>query len=224
MRILLVEDERRLSDVMKKGFTEQGFAVDQTFDGEDGLYLASSESYDVIILDVMLPKKDGITICKELRKKAIETPILMLTSKNQLIDKVTGLDAGADDYLTKPFEFMELKSRVQALLRRSHKQAESKIKIDSLEVDPLQHIAKRDGKEIKLTPKEFAILELLARHKNEAITRTQIIEHTWDYNFDSMSNVVDVFIATLRKKIDEGQKTKLLHTVHGVGYKLGIKK
>lgn len=224
MRILLVEDELRLSDVMKKGFAEQGFAVDQTFDGEDGLYLASSESYDVIILDVMLPKKDGIAICKELRKKEIETPILMLTSKNQLIDKVTGLDAGADDYLTKPFEFMELKSRVQALLRRSHKQAESKIKIDSLEVDPLQHIAKRDGKEIKLTPKEFAILELLARHKNEAVTRTQIIEHTWDYNFDSMSNVVDVFIATLRKKIDEGQKTKLLHTVHGVGYKLGIKK
>lgn len=224
MRILLIEDEKRLSEIIKKGLIEQGFAVDQAFDGEEGVYLAELESYDLVILDVMLPKMDGITVCKELRKKQIDTPILMLTSKNQLIDKVTGLDAGADDYLTKPFEFIELKSRIQALLRRSHKQTESTIKIDTLEVDPLQHIAKRDSKELNLTPKEFAILELLARHKNEAVTRTQIIEHTWDYNFDSMSNVVDVFIATLRKKIDGGQKIKLLHTVHGVGYKLGIKK
>ena len=224
MRILLIDDEKRLSEVIKKGLSEEGFAVDQAFDVEEGLYLAELESYDLVILDVMLPKMDGVTVCKELRKKQINTPILMLTSKNQLIDKVTGLDAGADDYLTKPFEFMELKSRIQALLRRSHKQTESSIRIDTLEVDPLQHIAKRDGKELNLTPKEFAILELLARHKNEAVTRTQIIEHTWDYNFDSMSNVVDVFIATLRKKVDGGQKTKLLHTVHGVGYKLGIKK
>lgn len=224
MRILLIEDEKRLSGVVKKGLTEQGFAVDQAFDGEEGKYLAEVESYDLIILDVMLPKMDGITVCKELRKKEIAIPILMLTAKDQLMDKVTGLDAGADDYLTKPFEFAELKSRIQALLRRSHKQAESTIKIDTLAVDPLQHIARRQDKIINLTPKEFAILELLARHKNEAVTRTQIIEHTWDYNFDSMSNVVDVFIATLRKKIDIGQKVKLLHTVHGVGYKLGIKK
>ena len=216
MRILLIEDEKRLSEIMKKGFREQGFAVDQAFEGDEGLYLAELESYDVIILDVMLPKKDGVEVCKDLRRKQIETPILMLTSKSQLVDKVTGLDAGADDYLTKPFEFMELRSRVQALLRRSHKQTESKIKLDTLEIDPLQHFATRDGEEINLTPKEFAILELLARHKNEVVTRTQIIEHTWDYNFDSMSNVVDVFIATLRKKVDANQKIKLLHTVHGV--------
>src|SRR3989344_4745862 len=224
MRILLIEDEKRLSEIMKKGFREQGFAVDQAFEGDEGLYLAELESYDVIILDVMLPKKDGVEVCKDLRRKQIQIPILMLTSKNQLFDKVTGLDAGADDYLTKPFEFMELRSRVQALLRRSHKQTESKIKLDTLEIDPLQHFATRDGEEINLTPKEFAILELLARHKNEVVTRTQIIEHTWDYNFDSMSNVVDVFIATLRKKVDANQKIKLLHTVHGVGYKLSVKK
>ena len=220
----MIEDEKRLSEIIKKGFVEQGFAVDQAFDGEEGFYLAESETYDLIILDVMLPKKDGVTVCKELRKSQNHTPVLMLTSKNQLLDKVTGLNAGADDYLTKPFEFMELKSRVQALLRRSHKQTETIMKLDTLEVDPLQHLAKRDGKEINLTPKEFAILELLARHKYEVVTRTQIIEHTWDYNFDSMSNVVDVFIATLRKKIDSNQKTKLLHTVRGVGYKLALKK
>lgn len=222
MRILLIEDEERLSEVVKKGLIEQGYAVDQATDGEEGLYLAEQESYDAIILDVMLPKMDGVTVCKELRKKEINIPILMLTAKSQLSDKVNGLDAGADDYLTKPFEFMELRSRIQALLRRSHKQTQSTIKIDTLEVDPLQHIAKRDGVIINLTPKEFAILELLARHKNEAVTRTQIIEHTWDYNFDSMSNVVDVFIATLRKKIDGGHKEKLLRTIRGVGYKLGI--
>lgn len=224
MRILLIEDEKNLSEAIKKGLVEQGYAVDQAYDGEEGLYLASSESYDLIILDVMLPKMDGVTVCRELRKKELVTPILMLTSRNQLIDKVTGLDAGADDYLTKPFEFMELKSRIQALLRRSHKQTQSTIVIDNLIVDPLQHKAKRNGQEIDLTPKEFAILELLARHKDEVVTRTQIIEHTWDYNFDSMSNVVDVFIATLRKKIDQGHKIKLLHTVHGVGYKLSVKK
>lgn len=220
MRILLIEDEKRLSDVIKKGLIEQGFAMDQAFDGDEGIYLAESESYDLIILDVMLPKKDGITLCKEIRGKNIGTPILMLTAKTQVNDKVSGLDAGADDYLTKPFEFAELKSRIQALLRRSHHQAESTIKIDTLEIDPIRHLAKRNGQEIELTPKEFAILEYLSRHKDEALTRTQIMEHTWDYNFDSLSNVVDVFIAALRKKIDIGHKRKLIKTVHGVGYKL----
>lgn len=224
MRILLIEDEKRLSDIVKKGLTEQNFAVDQAFDGEEGLYLAQSESYDLIILDVMLPKKDGVTVCKELRSKKIDAPILMLTAKTHVNDKVTGLDAGADDYLTKPFEFMELRSRIQALLRRSHKQVQSIIKIDNLEVDPLKHTAKRGERNIELTPKEFAILEYLVRHKDEVVTRTQIMEHTWDYNFDSLSNVVDVFIAALRKKIDSGQKVKVIHTVHGVGYKLSISK
>jgi DNA-binding response OmpR family regulator len=218
MRILLIEDEKHLSDVIKKGFLELGFAVDQAFDGEEGLYLAELESYDVIILDVMLPKKDGITVCKQLRDKKIAIPILMLTAKAQVEDRVTGLNVGADDYLTKPFEFVELKARVNALLRRNYHQPETKITIDDLEIDPVKRTVQRGNKPITLTPKEFAILEFLARHKDEPVTRTQITEHTWDYNFDSLSNVVDVFIATLRKKVDGGQKKKLIRTVHGVGY------
>lgn len=220
MRILLVEDQKKLSASIKKGLGEAGFAVDVVYDGEEGLYLATEETYDAIILDVMLPRMDGITLSKKLREKEISTPILMLTAKSQTEDKVAGLEAGADDYLTKPFAFIELKARIQALLRRSYKQTETIIKISDLEIDPLKHTAKRDGKNIALTPKEFAILEYLGRHKNEVVTRTQITEHTWDYNFDSMSNVIDVFIATLRKKIDGSHKKKLIKTVHGVGYKL----
>lgn len=224
MRILLVEDEKRLSEVIKKGLLETGYAVDQAFDGEEGVYLAISESYDLIILDFMLPKTDGINVCKKLREKKVFTPILMLTAKIRTEDKVMGLDSGADDYLTKPFEFAELKSRIQALLRRTQREPETILEIDTLELDPLKHIVKRDGKVISLTPKEFAILEFLIRHKGEALTRTQITEHTWDYNFDSLSNVIDVFIAGLRKKIDGGFKKRLIHTVHGVGYKLSEKK
>lgn len=224
MRILLIEDEARLAKVIKQGLTESGFAVDQALDGEEGLYLGETESYDIIILDLALPKIDGLTICKELRKKNITTPILMLTAKTRIEDRVLGLNTGADDYLTKPFEFIELKARIQALLRRSHRQLENIIKIDDLEVDMLKHLVKRDGKIIFLTPKEFAILEYLLRHKDDVITRTQITEHTWDYNFDSLSNVVDVFIATLRKKIDKGFKKKLIHTIHGVGYQISEKR
>lgn len=220
MRILVVEDESKLSNNIKQGLTESGFAVDQAFDGEEGQYLAESEEYDAIVLDVMLPKIDGVTLCKELRKKQNKTPILMLTARSRLDDKIEGLDAGADDYLTKPFEFAELKSRINALLRRSHNQAETVITIGDLVVNPKSHKVERNSKTISLTAKEFAILEFLARHKNEVVTRTQILEHTWDYNFDSMSNIVDVFVATLRKKIDGESKKKLLHTVRGVGFKL----
>ena len=222
MRILLIEDEKRLSHVIEKGLTEAGYAVDKVFDGEEGLYLAESENYDIIILDVMLPKIDGITVCKELRKKHIATPILMLTAKTTVEDRVTGLDAGADDYLTKPFAFVELNSRLQALLRRSLKQPETILTVDTLALDPIKHTVSREGKQISLTPKEFAILEYLMRHKDEVVTRTQITEHTWDYNFDSMSNVIDVFITSIRKKIDSNQKHKLIHTIHGVGYKISM--
>lgn len=224
MRILLVEDEKSLSQVIKSWLTEQGFAVDEAFDGEEGLYLAESESYDVIILDIMLPKIDGVTVCKELRRKKIDSSILMLTAKTRVSDRVMGLNAGADDYLVKPFEFDELKARINALLRRGYKQPETVIKIDDLEIDPIQHIVKRGNKSIFLTPKEFAVLEFLARRKDEVVTRTQIMEHTWDYNFNSMSNVVDVYIATLRRKIDSGQKNRLLQTIFNVGYKISDKK
>jgi DNA-binding response OmpR family regulator len=220
MRVLLVEDEKRLSQAIEKGLVESGYAVDKAYDGEEGLYLAETESYDVIILDIMLPKLDGISICKELRKKNITTPILMLTAKTHVDDRVTGLDAGADDYLAKPFAFVELKSRIQALIRRSHQQADSLMRIADLEVDPLKHTVSRAGKTITLTPKEFSILEYLLRHTDEVVTRTQIIEHTWDYNFDSMSNVVDVFMTTLRKKIDGNRTHKLIHTVHIITFGL----
>lgn len=224
MRILLIEDEKRLSHYIKKGLAETGYAVDQAYDGEEGLYLAKEETYDVVILDVMLPKLNGIKVCKQLRLSKKDTPILMLTARGETEDKILGLESGADDYLTKPFEFAELKARINALLRRSYHQVTNNLAIDNLEVDPLKHTVKRDGKMIKLTPKEFAILELLLRRKNEVVTRTQVIEHVWDYNFDSLSNVVDVFIGTLRKKIDKGYKIPLIHTLHGVGYMATDKK
>ena len=220
MRILIVEDEKALSDNIKKGLSESNFAVDQAFDGEEGLYLAQNETYDVIILDGMLPKLDGTLVSKELRKKGCNVPILMLTARSLLSDKIAGLNSGADDYLTKPFAFEELKARLQALIRRNYNNTESKIIVSDLIVDPIKHEVCRGKKTLELTPKEFAILELLARNKDNVVTRTQIIEHTWDYNFDRMSNVVDAFIKTLRKKIDQGNKQKLIHTVHGVGYKL----
>lgn len=222
MRVLVIEDEHRLSGVIKKGLVEQGFAVDQAYDGEEGLYLAESESYDCIILDLMLPKMDGLNVCRELRGKKIRTPILMLTAKTQVEDKVQGLEGGADDYLTKPFAFAELKARIQALLRRSQQEGEPILKVGDLEVDPMKHVVKRDGKIISLTPKEFAILEYLLRHKGEVVTRTQITEHVWDYNFDALSNVVDVFIATLRKKINRRSQKHLISTIHGVGYTIDL--
>ncbi len=221
MRVLIVEDERRLSNIIKKGFIEDGFAVDQAFDGEEGQYLAESEQYDLIVLDIMLPKLDGLQVCKELRKKSIKTPVLMLTAKSTLEDKVAGLDSGADDYITKPFSFVEFRSRVHALIRRSHQDISPILSENDLILDPLKHSVQRANKAITLTPKEFAVLELLMRHKGEVVSRTMIIEHVWDYNFDGMSNVVDVFVGTLRKKVDTGAKVKLIQTVHGVGYKIG---
>lgn len=220
MRILVVEDDLRISNVIKKGLTEDDFAVDAAFDGEEGQYLAEDESYDLIILDIMLPKVDGLTICKELRSKSIKIPVLMLTAKTAVEDRVAGLDSGADDYLAKPFAYIELRSRVHALIRRSKQEPSPILKIADLEVDPLKHKATRAEKPIALTPKEFAVLELLLRHKDEVVTRTMVTEHVWDYNFDSMSNVVDVFVAALRRKVDKGAKIPLIHTVHGVGYKI----
>ncbi len=220
MRILAIEDDRRISNVIKKGFAEDGFAVDAAYDGEEGQYLAESENYDLIILDIMLPKIDGLTICKELRAKRIKTPVLMLTAKTTVEDRVAGLDSGADDYLAKPFAYIELHSRVHALIRRSKSDTSIVLKVADLEVDPLKHKVSKGGKPINLTQKEFSVLELLLRHKDEVITRTMITEQVWDYNFDSMSNVVDVFVSALRRKIDKKKSSSLIHTVHGVGYKI----
>lgn len=223
MRILLVEDEERLSNNIKKGLTEQGFAVDTAYDGEDGEFLAETEEYDLILMDLMLPKKDGVSVCKSLRERKIKTPILMLTAKSQLEDKVVGFEAGADDYLTKPFAFEELKARIYALIRRSHGETDTTLSVSDLSLDPKKHTVIRGDIEIKLTPKEFSVLEFLLTHKNEIVTRTQIIEHVWDMNFEGISNVVDVFITTLRKKIDKGNAKALIHTLHGVGYKISEK-
>ena len=218
MRILIIEDEKRLSDNIKKGLTEEGFAVDVAYDGEDGQYMAQEETYDAIILDLSLPKIDGVTLCKNLRRKGIKTPILMLTARTTLSDKIAGLDSGADDYLTKPFAFAELRSRLHALIRRSKRDSSPTLEVADLTLNPLKHTVTRNDKRLALTPKEFAILELLLRHKGEVVSRSSIIDHVWDYNFEGMSNVVDVFVANLRKKIEYGVKNRLIHTVHGVGY------
>jgi len=213
MRILLVEDELRLSNITKKGLLEEGYAVDVAYDGEEGQYLAESEEYDLIILDIMLPKIDGLTLCRSLRGKNIKTPVLMLTAKTTIEDKVAGLDSGADDYMIKPFSFLELRSRIQALIRRSKQESAPILKVDDLVLNPIKHTLTRGEKNI-------SILELLLRHKDEVVTRTMITEHAWDYNFDSMSNIVDVFVASLRRKIDNNSQKKLIHTIHGVGYRL----
>jgi len=224
VRILVVEDEQRLASIIKKGLSEEGFAVDTAYDGEEGQYMAESEQYDLIVLDIMLPKVSGLVICKELRQKNIRIPILMLTARATVEDKVAGLDSGADDYLTKPFSFLELRSRINALIRRSQQDSSPILKIANLELDPLKHRALRDGKSLSLTPKEFSILEFLLRHKDEVVSRTMITEHVWDYNFDSMSNIVDVFVASIRRAVDKRAKTKLIHTVRGVGYKISENK
>lgn len=215
-----MEDESRLSKVIKKGLIEDGFAVDTAFDGEEGLFLAGSEPYDVIVLDIMLPKLDGLEVCRRLRGKNVKTPILILTAKTAVEDKVAGLDSGADDFVTKPFAFIELRSRIHALLRRSAGESSPQLTTADLIVDPMKHTVTRAGAKITLTPKEFSILELLIRHKDEIVTRTMITEHVWDYNFEGMSNVVDVFVASLRRKLDKKSTHKLLHTIHGVGYKM----
>lgn len=220
VRILVVEDERRLAQVIRRGLSEEGYAVDLAFDGEEGKFLAETEDYDLIILDLMLPKYDGLTVCRDLREKEIKTPILILTAKTTLDDKVAGLNSGADDYLTKPFAFLELSARVAALIRRSQPVTSTQLAIADLVLVPTKHLVKKGGKQVKLTPKEFAILELLLRRKNEVVSRTAITEHVWDYNFASMSNVVDVFVASLRRKIGDTGKNRLIHTIHGVGYKI----
>ena len=220
VRILVVEDERRLAQIIKRGLVEGGYAVDLAFDGEEGKFLAESEDYDLIILDLMLPKIDGLEICRKLRSEEIKTPILILTAKTTLDDKVAGLNSGADDYLTKPFAFLELSARVAALIRRSQKAPATQLTVADLVLDPTKHLVKRGGRQIKLTPKEFSILELLLSRKDEVVSRTVITEHVWDYNFDGMSNVVDVFVASLRKKIVDAGKNKIIQTVHGVGYRI----
>ena len=218
MRILLVEDEIKIANFIERGLREENYVVDVATDGEKAMFLAEINPYDLIILDVMLPHIDGITICRELRKKKINVPILMLTAKNQVRDKVLGLNSGADDYLAKPFDFEELSARIGALLRRNRDDKTGILKIGDLELDQLRHNVKRAGKEIQLSSKEFALLEYLMLNANHVVTRTTISEHVWHEDFDSFTNVIDVFISFLRNKIDKDFKKPLIHTIHGKGY------
>jgi DNA-binding response OmpR family regulator len=220
MRILLVEDEIKIANFIERGLREENYVVDVASDGEKAMFLSEINPYDLIILDIMLPHIDGITICRELRKKKINVPILMLTAKNRVRDKVLGLNSGADDYLAKPFDFEELSARIGALLRRNRDDKTSILKIGDLELDQLRHKVKRAGKEIQLSSKEFALLEYLMINANHVVTRTTISEHVWHEDFDSFTNVIDVFISFLRNKIDKDFKKPLIHTIHGKGYTL----
>jgi heavy metal response regulator len=221
MRILVVEDERKLATYLKRGLEEQGYAVDAAYTGGEGLDWAQATSYDLIILDIMLPEMDGVSVCKELRREGNRIPILMLTARDAIEDRVTGLDAGADDYLVKPFALKELLARVRAMTRRSVDASKSPVlQIADLELDTLTHYVKRGDKPIKLTVKEYAILECLMREPERVLTRTMIADHVWNYDVYNQSNVVDVYIRNLRRKIDDGFTLKLIHTVRGAGYRI----
>jgi len=223
MRVLVVEDEHKIANSIKKGLEQEAYAVDVAYDGEYGFDLAATEDYDVIILDLLLPKMDGVTLCKKLRKEEdIHTPILMLTAKGQLNDKIEGLNAGADDYLVKPFAFAELLARIRALTRRPKQVLDNVLSCKDLTLNTLTFEVKRAGKQIRLTKKEFALLEYLLRHKGRTLTKDQIINHVWDYDADILPNTVEVYIGYLRNKIDRPFKNKppLIHTVRGFGYKI----
>jgi DNA-binding response OmpR family regulator len=223
MRILVVEDEHRIANSIKKGLEQEKYAVDVAYTGSDGYDLASTEDYDLIILDILLPEMNGIEICQELRENKIHTPILMLTAKGQTEDKVKGLDAGADDYMTKPFSFDELLARVRALIRRQGSVLNSVLSVEDLTFDTKQFLVKRGEKSIRLSSKEFSLLEYLIRNKNNIVTKDQIISHVWDYDADILPNTVEVYIKNLRNKIDKPfiNKKPLIQTVRGFGYKIG---
>jgi two-component system, OmpR family, copper resistance phosphate regulon response regulator CusR len=218
MRILVVEDEKKVASFIKRGLEEEFFSVDAVYNGRDGLEFAMTEEYDLIILDVMIPFMDGITLTKELRKRKIQTPVLFLTVKDSLNDKIEGLDAGADDYLTKPFAFEELTARVRAILRRTENQKSTILIAADLKLDLIAHTVFRNNQEIILTQKEFSILEYLLRNKNRIVSRIKLIEHVYDYHFDSETNIVDVYINKLRSKVDQGYDKKLIQTARGAGY------
>jgi DNA-binding response OmpR family regulator len=219
MRILIVEDEKKVANFIKKGLQQEGYAADIAQDGEEALESAMAFDYDAMVLDLMLPKKSGLDVLRTIRASKPKLAVLVLTAKGSLEDKVTGFDAGADDYLPKPFAFAELSARIRALLRRGAAK-DNKLKVGDLEMDTSTRQVRRGGQPIDLKLKEYALLEFLLRNAHRAVTRTMIVEHVWDIHFDSISNVVDVHINSLRNKIDKGFNQPLIHTVRGVGYML----
>jgi len=220
MTILVVEDEIKITRFIKKGLEMEHYTVDTAYDGEEGLEKAEINNYDLIILDIMLPKVDGIEVCRRLRDNKVETPIIMLTARDTVEDRVKGLDAGADDYLVKPFAFGELIARIRALLRREKTVKSTKLTVGDVSIDPATHEVFRGDKEIHLSSKEYRLLDYMMRRPGNVCTRTMIGEHIWGYNFTDDSNVIDVYISYLRKKIDSGFHNKLIQTVRDVGYKI----
>lgn len=220
MRILVVEDERKIAEFLKKGLKAEGYAVDVAPDGEEGYALAGTQDYDLVILDLRLPKMDGLTLCRTLRAEKFAAPILMLTVRDSVKDKVIGLDSGADDYLTKPFDFEELLARVRALVRKRGAAETTRLQVEDLVMDLLSHTVQRASQDIPLSPREFALLEYLMRNAGVVVSRAMIAEHVWDVNFDSFTNVIDVSINHLRSKVDRDFPKKLIQTVRGRGYVL----
>jgi two-component system copper resistance phosphate regulon response regulator CusR len=220
MRILVVEDEKHVADFIVRGLREEGYSVDAAYDGETGHYQATVNDYDLIILDLMLPKMDGLAVCRDLRCRKLGMPIIMLTAKDAVKDKIRGLDSGANDYLTKPFAFEELLARVRVLLRGSVAGDPNKLVVGDLELNLLSHTVTRAGEEIALTNKEYSLLEYLMRNAGTVVTRTMLSEHVWDMSFDTLTNVIDVYINYLRGKIDQGRKKKMIRTIRGRGYVL----
>jgi two-component system OmpR family response regulator len=223
MRVLVVEDDKKIAAFVTRGLKEAGFAVDHADDGEDGLHLALSESYDAAVMDIMLPKLDGLSVIGRLRQTKIHTPVLILSAKRSVDDRVRGLQAGGDDYLTKPFSFAELLARVRALIRRANHETEpTRLAVGDLSLDLLTREVKRAVSKIDLQPREFALLEYLMRNAGTVVSKTMIIEHVWGYDFDPMTNVVDVLVSRLRNKLDRDFDNKLIHTHRGLGYALKI--
>ncbi|OGM13322.1 DNA-binding response regulator [Candidatus Woesebacteria bacterium RIFCSPHIGHO2_02_FULL_42_20] len=223
MRVLVIEDEHRIANTIKEGLEQERYVVDVAYDGEEGYDLAATEEYDAIVLDLMLPKKVGIDVCKDLRKDGIHTPILILTAKSMTKDKIIGLDSGADDYLTKPFSFSELVARLRALSRRPNKTVNETLKVDDLTLDPRMCRVERGGQEIELTNKEYSLLEYLMRNPVTVLSKDQIINNIWNYDADILPNTVEVYVKILRSKIDKPfpKKDPLINTVRGFGYKIG---
>ncbi len=220
MKILVVEDEKKVASFIQRGLEGEGFTVEVAYDGESGVEMGSEGNFDLILMDVMLPKMDGLQAIKALREKGVESPVLCLTAKDTVEDIVAGLDSGSDDYLTKPFAFAELLARVRALVRRGTQERGAEITYADLRLDPVAHKVWRGDSEIDLTAKEYALLEFFMRNPETTLTRTMIAEHVWDYTFDSFTNIIDVYVNYLRKKVDRDYTNKLIHTVRGIGYVL----
>lgn len=223
MRVLVVEDQHRIADFISRGLSEQGYAVDVAYDGDEALQWVGAAEFDVIVLDVMLPVRDGIEVCRTLRERGLRTPILMLTARDAVEDRVRGLDSGADDYLVKPFAFVELLARLRALTRREPAALGTVLQVGDLILDTTTREASRQGMSLELTSKEYALLEYLMRHPNQVLTRTMIAEHVWNYDFDNATNVIDVHIRNLRRKIDDPFPTRLIQTARGAGYRISAR-